>query len=166
MGARVALTVSIMVLVFLFVAAPFVAQDEVAQALGVGSSSYRRRSVVAAFGERETFVRVSMDRGRVVVEAEVPDRATRSALLNEAASLYGRDQFVDLVSVVPDLKATPYKEDLPSLLPPALAVTDSTVVNLDGHRLSVQGKFASPERKQKYLAQLKQLEGKGVEVTK
>ncbi|MFX8797781.1 hypothetical protein ABTM57_20885, partial [Acinetobacter baumannii] len=77
---------------FLFVAAPFVAHEEVAQALGIGSSGVRRRSPVAAFGERETFVRVSMDRGRVVVEGEVPDKATRSELLSQAATLYGRDQ--------------------------------------------------------------------------
>lgn len=153
-----------MVLVFLFVAAPFVAHEEVAHAMGIQTSRGRRRPSVPAFGEREVFVRASMDRGRVVLEAEVPDRETRSALLNQAASLYGRDQFVDLVTVVPDLKTTPYKKEIPTVLPPLLAMTDGTVVNLEGHRLSIQGAFSSEERKSKYMEQLDSLKAKGVEV--
>lgn len=165
MGAKVALAVSAMVLVFVFLAAPFVAHDELAQAMGIHHARARRKAVAPIFGERAAYVRVSHDHGRVVLEAEVPDRETRSELLNAAATLYGRDQFVDLVEVVPGLRGVPYKKDIASVLPPALAIMPDTVVNLEGARLSVQGAFASPERKERYLKQLQPLKDQGVEVS-
>ena len=165
MGARTWLIVSAMVLVFVFAAAPFIAHDEVANAMGIpvnGSGSYRISA--PAFGDRDARIRVSMNHGRVMLEAELPDQETRSRLLTRAADLYGQDQFIDLVAVVPNLKAMPFRADVASILPTAGSMGPDSQIDLNGHTLTLHLNFSDSDKRDRYMGQLKALAAGGVEL--
>lgn len=162
MGAKTSLVVAAMTLLFTFSTAPFVVYDEMAGALGVTSPGTRSRRVGPAFGERLPSLHVTMDRGRVVVDAEVTHYEEKNRLITRAGELYGREQFVDLVAVVPDLRPSSWTSSVEAALPPFSAMSPGSYVTVKGQTMQVKLAFPDAERRQKYLGQAETLKRHGL----
>lgn len=164
-GAKTTMAVAAMLLLFTFATAPFLLYDEMTLALGIVRPGMGPRRAGPAFGERRPSLRVTLDRGRVVVDAELTQLDEKNRLLARAAELYGREQFVDLVSVVPDLKPAAWTTSVEAVLPPFSAVGSDSVVDVSGDTLRVKLAFPDHERRQKYLGQAEALVKLGLRLT-
>lgn len=93
--------------------------------------------------------------GKVVVAGDVPDEATRQAILSRVRELYGPDRVVDQLGVNKVAAPPNWSQQVQKLLQPDLKLVSRGQLDIRGNVLELRGEVASEAQRQQVLTQLR-----------
>lgn len=93
--------------------------------------------------------------GKVVVAGDVPDEATRQAILARVRELYGPDHVVDQLGVRALAAPPNWAQHVQRVLQPELKTVNRGRLDIRGNVLEIRGEVASEEQRQLLLTQMR-----------
>lgn len=97
----------------------------------------------------------SAEPGKVVAAGDVPDEATRQAILARLRELYGADRVVDQLGVRNVAVPPNWAQHVQRVLQPDLKLVSRGTLDIRGNVLEVKGEVASEAQRQQVLNQLR-----------
>lgn len=96
----------------------------------------------------------SADAGQVVVSGNVPDDATRAAVLQKLRSLYGADRVVDKLSVGGVVTPANWSQYIENMIGPNLKQVSHGQISVRGNTVSISGEVSNEAVRQDVLSNL------------